>query len=57
MSVSVSAGSGTPDIVNLLMMKKAMSANQTQTAQLLEGMTKATPPAQGAAHAGRTWYA
>lgn len=37
MSVSVSGG-GTPDVVHLLMMRKAMSAEQTQSAQLLEGL-------------------
>jgi hypothetical protein len=32
-SLNVSgSGSGTPDIVNLLMMKKAMSAEKTQSA-------------------------
>lgn len=54
MSLSVgSSGSGSPDIVNLLMMKKAMSAEQTKNAQLLEGMKQATPPP---ASAQRTWY-
>ena len=42
MSVSVS-GSGSPDVVQLLMMRKAMSAEQTKNAQLLEGLK--TPPA------------
>ena len=50
MSLSVSgAGSGSSDIVQLLMMRKAMSAEQSKTAQLLEGMK--TPPAAPAAPA------
>jgi hypothetical protein len=55
MSVSVSSGSGTPDAVNLLMMKKAMSAEQTKTAALLEGVAQ-SPPAPPPPQAQRTWY-
>lgn len=56
MSVSVSGGSS-PDILNLMMMKKAMEANKTQTSQLLDGMEKAAPPPPpAAAPAQRTWY-
>lgn len=56
MSVSVSGGSS-PDLLNLMMMKKAMEANKTQTSQLLEGVQQATPaPAPAAAPAQRTWY-
>ena len=59
MSVSVSGG-GSPDIVQLLMMRKAMSAEQTKNAQLLEGLktAPATPPAApaAAATAQRTFW-
>ena len=44
MSVSVSGSAGaSPDIVQLLMMRKAMSAEQTKNAQLLKGIEAATP--------------
>ena len=56
MSVSVS-GSGSPDIVQLLMMRKAMSAEQTKNAQLLEGIQAAPPaPPPAAPAAQRTWW-
>ena len=55
MSLSVgSNGSGTPDVVNLYALKKAMSAEQTKTAALLKGMEQAAPPPPPTAQ--RTWY-
>ena len=55
MSVSV-GGSGSPDIVQLLMMRKAMSAEQTKNAQLLKGLDTPPPVAPAAPAAQRTWW-
>lgn len=43
MSMSVTGGSS-PDIVQLLMMRKALSAEQTQNAQLLESLPPQPAP-------------
>ncbi len=55
MSVSVGA-SGGPDIVQLLMMRKAMSAEQTKNAQLLKGLETPPPAAPAAPPAQRTFW-
>jgi hypothetical protein len=53
--VSVS-GSGSPDIVQVLMMRKAMSAEQTKNAQLLKGLETPPAAAPALASAQRTFY-
>jgi hypothetical protein len=58
MSVSVSSSTST-DVVQLLMLRKQMDAQATQSAQLLEGLqaapAAAAPPARPDAPSG-TWY-
>ncbi len=49
-------GSGSPDIVQLLMMRKAMSAEQTTNAQLLKGLETPPPAAPAAPPGQRTFW-
>ena len=56
MSVSVSGG-GSPDIVQLLTMRKAMSVEKTKSAELLRSLDTPPPAAAPApATAQRTFY-
>ena len=55
MSVSV-GGSGGPDVVQLAMMRKAMSAEQTKSAELLKSMETPPPAPPAAPQAQRTWW-
>ncbi len=49
-------GSGSPDIVQLLMVRKAMSAEQTKNAQLLKGLDTPPPAAPPTPPGQRTFW-
>lgn len=55
MSMTVSAG-GSPDIVQLLMMRKAMSAEQTHNEQLLAALPQPSPVSPAPPPAAGTFY-
>jgi hypothetical protein len=57
-SVSISSGSGSADALQVLVLRKQLDVQASQTAQLLEGLAAvpaAAPPARPDAPAG-TWY-